>query len=119
MSEPNWKAFSALTWTPELFRVLEALDMLGSIPPNGRPQSFRVDEDGKHQAVFTGEGGSFVVHAHPNAIAVGNGNQVLERLGLRKGLVNERALKAWLTLWGWTPPAKATTTEPAAQPMVI
>jgi hypothetical protein len=119
MSDPNWKAFSQTTWTAEVFRVLEVLDMLESIPAHGRPQSFRADEDSTWRTVFIGEGGVFVLHCLNSVWTVGSGDEVLSVVKLRKGLTNEKALKAWLRLWGWTPPSKAPAAEPAPPPMVV
>lgn len=120
--EPDWRAFASLTWTANILPVLDALGVADeAIPPNGRPRQFAtVPWDKKNlQTVSIDEDNIFIVFNGIGSRRLGNGSDVLAHLNLRPHYRDDKALKRWLCLWGWTPPPKKSTSAQVAAPMVI
>jgi hypothetical protein len=107
--EPNWKQFSQLTWTTNILPVLEALGVADeAIPSNGRPRQFAtVPWDKKSlQTVSIDENNIFIAFNGIGSRQLGDGSDVLAYLNLRPHYRDDKALRRWLRLWGWTPPHK-------------
>jgi len=121
MADPNWLKFAReVVWTPEVHAAVTHLGI--EIPPEGRPLRFRcpsasveVARDGCFVCRLGGSGSLGI------SIIASNGDRVIAALQPMPAYgASGKALRAWLQLWGWTPPVKgqaATTTLPS--PMVI
>ena len=111
MAEINWPRFAKeVVWTPKVHAALEMLHI--EIPPNGRPHRFKCGR--ATVQVIVGSGGVFLCwnKKKSTSFIVGNGNQVIAHLQPMPAYgAAGKALRAWLTLWGWEPPKKV---EPAA-----
>jgi hypothetical protein len=119
MADPNWLKFQReVDWTPEVHAAISHLGI--EIPPEGRPLRFRCPS----ASVEVASDGCFVCwrgwHSLRASLVAGNGDEVIAALQPMPAYgASGKALRAWLQLWGWTPPVKgqaATTTLPS--PMV-
>lgn len=124
MIQPDWKAFAMLTWTADLLPVLDALGVVDAeIPEHGRPRRFAAVPlpwgGMDRRTVSVNDDEAFVVFNGMGSRQVGHGDDVLKALDLRRGYANDKALRRWLALWGWTPPAKASAAAPPPPPMVM
>lgn len=127
---PDWKSFAQLPWTPESAALLRALGIqLDAIPPEGRPLHFR----GPGCSATREPGDTVTIWRQPRLCedtydplllsrsqTVGPslrelengtadqavGDQLVKLFRLPDGTPSGLALRQWLRLWGWTPPAK-------------
>lgn len=137
---PNFRELSKLSYTPEATAIFDALGFdETSIPPEFIPRKFvssrcsaeRQDDDSflcyrswtkPGEEPVDGRGASCLLGASRADYEAGSqeqgaGDTVLKWFGFVTGSAADRALRRWLTLWGWRDP-KAPKAEPA-EPMVI
>ena len=112
LNTPNWRQFAReVRWSPEISNALRLLAL--AAPPEGRPTRFRcegiaVDRLPTDEFIcWRGSAG-----AGASRIA-GNGDEVLRALApIPAHGGSGAALREWLVMWGWTPPAKVPS-QPA------
>lgn len=117
---PDWKSFSGkVAYTAKLHAALKYLDI--SISKEGRPVRYAADNF-TVQACIEGNVVNFILWKGSCGIGRSQlcvtGDEVLENLKPIPPYGEGSALREWLIMWSWQPPAKKTATE-STPPMVI
>jgi len=134
---PDWKSFAQFSWNSESAALLRALGFqLESIPAEGRPRTFRgpgcwatrhpggtvtiwrqprLCEDNTYDPLLHSR--SQTVGPSLRELENGTADQVVGDLLLKlfhlpDGTPSGLALRQWLRLWGWIPPAKKASQSP-------
>ena len=140
---PNWKEFSCIPYNDNVAEVLKSLGIFPEdIPPEGKPIEF---QQGSYSARWT-EGGkdpndllivckpsdnpvlgytqSCQLGASKTELESGTARQAVGDLAIKyfghlpASTSSGRALRQWLTMWDWKPPARALQIVAPAEPMV-
>ena len=142
ITAPDWKEFSCIPYNDDVADVLKALGVFPEdIPPEGKPIEFR---QGSFSARWT-EGGKdpndLLIVCKPSRAWLGEtqscqlgpslaecqdgtARQAVGDLAIRyfghlpASTSSGKALRQWLTMWGWKPPARALKIADPSEPTV-